>query len=345
MKRRFPTLVAIAVAVSALVAPGAASASTTEAIAETGGMTLTLGVLGAPLNVAVTVDEIGHITEVTVDDPAYTETRSDEHKVRFTTADDTTRIEVKAKGDKVKAEVKTADLSAIVGSHTWAGKLFGSETDSVVTFDVVDSAGSPEVANVAVTSLFPADATYAIGAVENEFEDGEAESEVKIGFMWDGYTMTLKIEAEMEFDHDDDDGVKLKVELKGKDQRKVREEVLADLVGSYTWDGLLCDGTAVAVTYTVSDTGEVSVNSVDGVDADAYKLDTESHGFEIEFKDSDAKLEVELKQDDGLWELKVKSKTTEKCGHDDDDESDHDDDHGDDDHHDHDDDDDDHDDD
>ncbi len=338
MRSRWATLVAMAVLATALAVPGAASASTTEAIADTGGMTVSLGVLGSPLDVSVTLDEIGHITEVTVGD-GYSEDKSSEHQVRFSHDEDATRIDVRAKEHKLTASVKAADLASILGNHTWSAALFGSDTESSVTFEVVENgSGYPELTNVAVTGLFPADATYEISAIDNELEDDEAESSVRITFMWNGYTMTLKIKAEMEFEDDGDDdddelSVKLKFELRGKDIQLLRDQELAALAGAHSWDGRLCDGTPVAVGYTIGGSGEVTVDTVtvDGAATDGYDLDTKSHGFKLEFDDSKAKVTVELKQkDDGTWDLKVKSKTTEKCDHDDDhDDDDDDDDHGD----------------
>ncbi|GBE24088.1 hypothetical protein BMS3Bbin02_00353 [bacterium BMS3Bbin02] len=329
MMKRLASLLAIAIAASALIAPAAASASTTEAIADTGGMTLTLGVLGSPLTtVSVALDDIGHITEVVLDDPDLDATKSGDHKVRFTNADGTTRVEVKAKKDKLSAEIKSADLAAILGSNTWTGILFGADDASQVAFDVIENAdGNPEITNVSVVALYPEDATYEIGAIKNKTDDDdEAESSVKITFVSNGYTMKLKIKVEMERDHDDSDTrVKLKVELKGKDQQKLKDQALADLVGLYVWDGRYCDGTPLTVSYTISDTGDVAVDGVtiDGTASDAYKLKIKSNGFEVKFNDSDAKVKVELKQDDGLWDLKVKSETTSKC--DDGDDSDDDD--------------------
>ncbi len=333
MMKRLASLLAIAIAASALMAPAAASASTTEAIADTGGMTLTLGVLGSPLTtVSVVLDDIGHITEVVLDDPDLASTDSGDHKVRFTNEDGTTRVEVKAKKDKLSAEIKSADLAAILGSNTWTGILFGADDASQVAFDVIENAdGNPEITNVSVVALYPEDATYEIGTVKNKTDDDdEAESSVKIKFVSNGYTMTLKIKVEMDREHDDSDTmVKLKVELKGKDQQKLKDQALADLVGSYVWDGRYCDGTPLTVSYTISDAGDVAVDGVtiDGTASDAYELKTKNYGFEVKFNDSDAKVKVELKQDNGLWDLKVKSDTTSKCDDGDDDGDDNDGDH------------------
>ena len=89
MKKRWAIFLAVAMLAGALVAPGAASASTTQAIANTGGMTI--GVVGSPLAVTVSVDEIGHLTEVTVGGVV---AEGDDHKVRFSSEDDLSLIHI-----------------------------------------------------------------------------------------------------------------------------------------------------------------------------------------------------------------------------------------------------------
>lgn len=320
MRTRWATLVAVAVLASAMIAPGTASASTTEAIADTGGMTLTLGVGGSPLDITVTLDDIGHITDVAVGDLDPISGAGD-HRVRFSHEDDGTRVSVQAKNHKFAADVKAADLSEVVGTHEWRAPLFGSSEDTVVAFEVVDSGGYPELVVHDVLS----DAKFVVGEVDNEVEEGEAESAVKIVFTQDGFTMTLKIQVSMDSgDDDEDSSVKLKIVLRGKDVQNLRRVAIDGLVGEHTWDGHLCDGTAVAITYNISDSGEVTV--VGGIGE--YEVKTMPHGFVAEFDDSKAKLTVELKEkQDGEWDLKVRSKSTDKCnpsddkdrGHDDDD--------------------------
>ena len=322
MKRSRIVLLAALVAANLLVVSGAASADTTEAIAETGGMTLELAVLGVPLDVSVALDEFGNITEVGVSDETVVEDKTEDHKVKFSNEDDTIRIDINAKKSKLKATVKTTDLAAITGAHVWSGLLFTATDSSQVQFDVTDDgSGNPLIGNVAVVSLFPAEATSEIGDVEVDIDEDEAESSVKVTFNWNGYEMTLKIKANVEFDDEDGDRpVSLKIELKGKDDQKLREDSLDAIVGPHMWDGLLCDGTNVAVKYTVGEAGVVTVDGVtaDGQPTDAVDIKKDGKGFKVEFDDSKASVDVDLKQkDDGLWELKVKSKTTEHCKHDD----------------------------
>jgi hypothetical protein len=316
MKTRFAGLVAVALVAALLAVPGTASASTSEAIADTGGMTLDLGVIGSPLEVSVTLDEIGHITVVDVGD-GFTEDKATDHKVRFSNEDGSTRIDVRAKRDKLSASVKSADLSGIEGSHTWSGKLFGSTTDTVVKFDVINNGGAPEIANVEVPSRSPGDITPDISDVKTDSGEHKATSSVRVTFAWNGYTMTLKIKATADTDDDDDSfGAKLSVELRGRDIQKLKDQNIADLAGPHTWEGRLCDGTSVGVDYSVSDSGDLTVGSVTkaGVATDAYELKYLPHGFVLKFNDSKAKLTVKLyEKEPGLWDLKVRSQTTERC--------------------------------
>ncbi len=326
MRRRMTTLLATAVAMSVMALP--AQASTTQAVADTGGMTLTLDVLGSPLAIAVSLDDVGHITEVTVSDSAFEPTAAGDHKVRFTDATSGTRIDIKAKNSKLSAAVKASDLASLIGTHEWKGALFASEQETTVSFGVADDgSGNPILHDVVVAELNPADAVAEVGDIHSGTDDeGEAESSVKVDFLWNGYTMTLKVEVSAESgdgDHDGGDDLSsdavdhftLKVELKGKDRQILREELLSNLLGEYAWVGRLCDGTEVTVSYTVAEPGTVQLGTVTigGVPSDAFRLDTRDHGFQVRFDDSKAKLSVDLKQDDGVWVLKTRSKTTETC--------------------------------
>ncbi len=332
MRRTVLLLLATALVVGLL--PGAALASTTEAIAETGGATLELGLPGSPVNFTVHLDEFGNLVDLEVSDGT-TVTPTDEHKIRFANADGTTRVDVKAKKSKLSMKVKTADAAGVIGDHIWSADVFGTGDVASVGFAIaMGTSGYPELTSVSDPTGLPADATFTVGAIENKMKDDEFESEAKVTFMFNGYTKTLKIEVETEFatEGDDDDDhdlpVTLKTELKGKDEQKLREATLASLLGQHMWDGLLCDGTQVAATFTVNADGTVTLDSVSGVDAGAYSMEAKDHGFEIRFDGTDAKVKVELKQkDDGSWELKVKSKTTEKCDKDDDHDKSKDDDH------------------
>ena len=96
-----------------------------------------------------------------------------------------------------------------------------------------------------------------------------------------GFTKTLKIEVDTKYDNDDDHGYngvygKLKIELKGKDRQVLAG---ADVYGSQTWTGLLCDGTNATVNYTVAQDGTLTVDDVAVADGASYSVDNDGNGF------------------------------------------------------------------
>ncbi len=336
-RRRLLSLLAGVVLVGAL--PGIATANTTEAIADTGGMTLTLaipGIPGAPwLTIGVTLDDTGNITTVTLDsDTPLTLSGTPVHKVTFERASDSTVVQVKAKGEKLTAKVKTSNLEDLIGPNTWTGTIFGVER--TVTFDIGwgDSGNTYLEIVEGSISVDPPDPVSAINGPFNESDDDdEYESKVTIIFTdTDGNIMTLNIEVETEYGDDDEehDGVyaKLKITLRGNDHQEITDEIVA---GEQTWNGELCDGTDASVTYRVNADGSISYVSAA---PDNAKVEQDKHGFEIEFKtdsgDDNGELEVELESEHGVLELKVKFSCDDdddddhsKIGDDDDDEDDH----------------------
>ncbi len=333
-RRRLLGLIAGVVLVGAL--PGIAAANTTEAIAETGGATLALP--GVPnIIVGVTLDEFGNITGVTIDGSDVALADSPAHKVRFDLAspDGSTTVQIKAKGEKLSTKVKTSNLDNLVGPQSWSGDVFGPDWPATVNFTVVKVAGDMpylEITEVTVDTALDYTISGPSTGSDGDDDDHEQEYESKatVTFRQDGYTKTLKIEVETKYDDDDEHGTegvygKLKVELKGKDRQQLAGE---DVYGQKTWQGLLCDGTTAAVTYTVAQDGTITVDGVDVADGVTYKIDTDDDGFKVKFTDTagndGAKLKVELEDEHGVLELKVKSKTTTSCDDDDDDDSDED---------------------
>ena len=336
-RRRLFSLIAGVVLVGAL--PTIAAANTTEAVAETGGMTLTVPAMpGVPgITIGVTLDEFGNITKVSVDGSDIILNSSPVHKVTFELGTDgSTTVQVKAKGEKLSTKVKTSNLGSLVGDHTWEGDIFGTDFPATVNYSIAQVAGATpylEITDVKVVSDVAKTINGPFTKMDGDDDDDheqEYESKATVTFTQDGYTKTLKIEVETKYDDDDDDdhgynGVygKLKVELKGKDRQVLAG---ADVYGDKLWTGLLCDGTTATVNYTVAADGTMTVTTVDVADGASYSIDTEDDGFKVEFTDTEdndgAKLKVELEDEHGTLELKVKSKTTTSC--DDDDDEDHD---------------------
>jgi hypothetical protein len=335
-RKRLFGLVAAVVLVGAL--PGVASANTTEAIADTGGMTLSLP--GVPMVLDVVLDEFGNIHSVSFD-TSFVQDHESGHKVTFTSTPDGSTV-VKAKGQKLTVKVKTSNLGDLVGPHVWTGDIFGTAETTTVSFTVVQVGSGDsaylEITSVLVVSPFDNSVEGPWTEFEHDDDEDEYESKAKIKFTDNGYTMSLKIEVETEYEDDDDheyEGVraKLKIELKGKDRQKL---LGSKAIGTHTWDGLLCDGTNASVAYTVGADGSLTLDDVSAGGAtwtvDYDDDDDDEQSFKIRFTDTegndDAKLKVEVEWEHGALELKVKSKTTTSCD-DDDDDGDHDDDDGD----------------
>ncbi|MCL1598560.1 MAG: hypothetical protein M3094_05215, partial [Actinomycetia bacterium] len=327
-RRRLLSLIAGVVLVGAL--PTIAAANTTEAVAETGGMTLTIpGVPG--ITVGVTLDEFGNITQVSVDGAVIVLSDAPVHKVTFDLGTDgSTTVQVKAKGEKLSTKVKTSNLGSLVGNGTWVGDVFGDGTVTTVTYTIAQVGGDMpylEITSVTVDSTVANSLSGPFTKADGDDDDNEQEyeSQAKVTFTQDGYTKTLKIEVETKYDDDEDHAVngvygKLKIELKGKDRQVLAG---ADIYGAQSWTGLLCDGTTASVNYTVAQDGTLTVDDVAVADGASYSVDYDDNGFKVEFTDTagndGAKVKVELEDEHGTLELKVKSKTTTSCDDDDDD--------------------------
>ncbi len=321
-RRRLLSLIAGVVLVGAL--PTIAAANTTEAVAETGGMTLTMpGVPG--ITVGVTLDEFGNITQVSVDGTDVIQNSAPVHKVTFDLGTDgSTTVQVKAKGEKLSTKVKTSNLGSLVGAQTWTGDIFGAGFPATVNYTIAQVGGAMpylEITSVDVVSDVANTINGPFTGTDGDDDDNEQEyeSQAMVTFTQDGYTKTLKIEVDTKYDDDDDHGyngvyAKLKIELKGKDRQVL---VGADVYGSQTWTGLLCDGTNTTVNYTVAQDGTLTVDDVVVADGASYSVDYDDNGFKVEFTDAagndGAKLKVELDNEDGTLELKVKSTTTASC--------------------------------
>jgi hypothetical protein len=305
---------------SLLAIPGLAAAHTTESIAETGGMSVDLVLPGVGLVFNVLLDEFGNIDSVEVVDPTLDPApESQAHRARFELDEDGTRISVSARKHKLRSKVKVATLEDLLGDHQWSAVLFPEASDAPTSVDFtidMEAAGEPSITVTNIAGL-PAGA---VSEILSSDED-EDEVEVKIEFSLDGVTKTLKIEVEAEGDDDDKDevGATLKIELRGKDRQRLEAVAADSLVGSHVWSGLLCDGTTVGVDYDIAAAGTVTIGDVrfDGETvSEGFRVKDRENGFMVRFGESRARLKVKLSQnDDGTWDLKVDSKTTEKCKH------------------------------
>ncbi|MEX2011578.1 MAG: hypothetical protein WEF51_05035 [Chloroflexota bacterium] len=293
-------LVAPALIAIALAFPVGIAAHTTEQIAETGGMTLPL--LGASVVVNIELDAVGHIEAVTFT-PAgdLTETKSGDHRVRFANTDGTTRVDIAARGHKLSLKAKTGSLDELVGERTWSAAVFGPGTESTVVYTIGKVDGKPTLVFGAVT--VPASVTATPSAIKASGNNVSG----MVTFESDGYVKTLKF-----WIHVDQGGGKamLKIVLSGKDKQKL-SGLLADLVavGTRTWSGNLCDGTAATVDYRVTAEGTVEFLVASPA---TVSVKTKGKGFTATFDGTKVRVSVSLKVEGTSAELKVDGKSG-KC--------------------------------
>jgi hypothetical protein len=296
-----------AVLVVLFLLPASASAHTNEQIAETNGFTATLPLFGTSLTVAVSLDDVGNLSSVSVTPTGtYTATRSEPHDVRLASNDGQSTIVLRAKGDKLGVRAKVPTLQDLLGSGTWTGDVFGTGDTTSVPYTIgVDGAGNPTITIGSVVA--PSGVATEVQPPKTKTTDKGVKTSVRVVFRFDGVTKTLTITVAVKTG--DAPSATLKIELKAKDRQRL-EGNLADLVGNRTWSGHLCDGTPVSVAYEVTSDGRVVFTSATGAPATTK---AKGNGFEVRFTDTKVKVAVKLQERDGMWRLSVKG-STGKCG-------------------------------
>jgi hypothetical protein len=304
-KRTF--IAAVAAALAAM--PGTASAHTTDVIAESGGSVTILPILGVGLQVEVVLDASGNLDQVNLEPhTGVVATELGPHEVEFKLTGTSTEVTVEAEGDELAIEVETTTLADLLGPGSWTADLFGTGMVTVL-YEIGENDGMPAVTIDGVT--VPTGVDYSILA-----ETDEDETEIKIDFFHDGFVKTLRIEVEAEGDE-----AELTISLRGEDVRRLVGS-LAELAGTYTWEGALCDGTLVVVTYQLAEDGSLSLVGVTGTDD--VVVESDDDGLDVSLAGSDKRIEVEIdQQDDGSWSMVTE--VDNECDSDDDDVSEEDD--------------------
>ena len=287
----------LAIALAALVAlPLVALAGTSDAIAQTGGMTATLPLLGSSLTVSVTLDSGGNVSQVNLDPVGtYTATKLSSHAVTFDSADGTTSVRIKAHGDSLSIKASAGSLDALVGPGTWSADVFGTGAASRVSYTIGKSGTAPTVTIDSVTAASGiTTSTPAPG--KHTFKDGAGAS-ASVMFSANGYSKTLTISVRAA---DKSGKATLRLTLTGRDVQRLTG-TLADLTGAHTWSGKACDGTAVAIAYTVNPDGTLTFNSATGGTAT-----TKSSKWGLSVRFDGLKLRVRLalvQKQDGTYAL------------------------------------------
>jgi hypothetical protein len=214
---------------------------------------VTLPVFGSPLVADVTTDAGGGLVDVTLT-PAdgYDPTKVRSNKVTFVNEEQGVTVKVSTKRGGERVEARAGTLEEVSGPGTWSGDVFDSGETTTVNFTIgAGSEGGPDITGIEVASPLE----HTIGEVRRD-ADGERQSaKVTIEFTRSGQTRHLTISARLHVGDDGETRSAVKVSLS-----RVRGRQLADgpAVGAHMWSGQLCDGTAASVSYTVTDSGEIT---------------------------------------------------------------------------------------
>lgn len=240
-------------------------ASTTPPPVAASSSSITLPLLGSALVVDVTKDAGGGLLDVTVGGATLTPTAVRPGKVAFANEDGSVTVKVSTKRGGEKVSVRAGALGDISGPGGWSGDVFESGETTTVGFTVGATAdGGPDITGVTVDSPLE----FTIGEVRygtghgdhhgsgkhgDDKDDSVSWASVSIDFSRNGQTRSLSISAAA--DTTGDRGASLRVAL-----GRVHGAELADgpAVGPHTWTGMLCDGTQASISYTVTDTGDVT---------------------------------------------------------------------------------------
>ena len=248
------TFAVAALAVGLLAFPAGVAAQTNAPIAQTGGMSATLPLLGAPLTVGVTLDTVGNISGVTLSPTGVvTQTSSDPSVVKFANSAGTTKVTIRAMGSKMSISAKSTKLADLEGPGTWSANVFGTGAASVGYTIGHDGSGHPTLA--LGTPSVPAGVTATVIAPKTWTHGNSSSASGGVTFAAGGFVKRLTISVGV----GKDGAAHLKIVLSGKDRQKL-SDTLANLVaaGNRTWSAYLCDGTTqVTVTYAVMADGTV----------------------------------------------------------------------------------------
>lgn len=293
---RLPIFALLGLTILLFAFPGAAAANTNEQIAQTGGMTASFRLLGTSLTVGVQLDAVGKITLVTLDpNGLVTAKKTTDHAVKFTNADNTVKVSVRAKGSTLSISARST-LDGLSGPGSWSADVFGTGARSTVNYTVGSSAGSPTLKIDSVSAA--AGITSTTSGPTTKSGTKWAWSGAWITFARAGYVKKLTIFVGV----DKKSGkASLSIVLSGRDKLKL-DGSLADLAGARTWSAHLCDGTAVSVAYHVAADGKVVFDSSSGAPA---KEKTFKSGFVVRFTNTNVGVFVGLKKINDTYRLIV----------------------------------------
>jgi hypothetical protein len=262
--------------------------------------TFTLPLFGAPLVLDVSTDPAGALASVAVN-PAdgYTAVVDRPNRVVFTNEDGTGSVRVYAGRHGEQVKVKGSTLADIVGPGGWSGDVFGTGATTTVSFTVADRGdGTPDIVGLASS-----DATATISDVRYHSSGWGSSAWAAVSFDNGAQKRTLMVAATVASwgDH-----TRASVSATLSKARAV-PQAAADAAGPHAWDGMLCDGTAAHIDYTVAADGTVS--GVSATPAGATISDR-GHKTSVKFA-SGERVVISVREHDG--QIKISAATAFRC--------------------------------
>ena len=281
--------------------PATDPATSAETAAPAAPATITLPLFGAPLTVEITAGPGGVLASVAVN-PAdgLTATTLKPNRVVFVNEEGTAKVVVNARGGNQKIEARAGSLAEVTGPGGWSGDLFGTGAITTVGFEIVALAdGSPDI-----TTITTSDPTAEIGTVEHEADDdgdGDQEAKVRIRFTDGTQSRTLSIKVEAEVNSDGTTEAKVKLALSNV---KGVSLPAAEVAGAHTWNGVLCNGAAAQVSYTVAEDGSLSAVTAT---PEPERMHVNDSKIQVRFTRHE-RVNIRVRGDDGELKISVDEK-------------------------------------
>jgi hypothetical protein len=261
-------------------------------VAETS--TTTLPLFGAPLTVDVSTTPSGGLAKVEVD-PAQglTATKVHPNRVTFVNDQGTGKVRVETRHGTEKTGVVAGALDDIKGPGLWSGDVFGTGTPTTVNFEIAATDGAPDI-----TGISSSDPNAVIGDVKRMGDGDNGIARATVTFTSGIQSRRLTITA-LVFTRGDVTRAASQVSLS-----KISgvSQPADQAAGDHTWTGMLCDGTAASVAYSVVNDGTITAGAVTpstgtaAVDGNTLKVkfsDTESVRIRVSEKDGNLRISAD----------------------------------------------------
>lgn len=269
----------------------------------TSASTITLPLLGVPLTVDLTTGPGGALSSVIVN-PAdgMTATTLKPNKVVFVNDAGTAKVIVKTGHGTQSVEAKASSLDDFVaggGFGQWTGDVFGTGTTTTVSYSIAKLAdGSPDI-----TGINSADPTVQFGEVIRETgDDGEQQAKIRVTFTNGTQSRTLTIKVEVDTGDDGTSRAKVKVSLS-----PVKGLALpaAQVAGAQVWNGVLCNGAAARIDYTITTEGDITGASAT---PPTTRLDVNGNHLDARWAEG-GRVKIKVRGNDGQLQVSVEDRT------------------------------------